>query len=229
MALLNKIGQVLTSDITKDFKFSKKNKPDDDLKLTFVDQLKKRRSIYELGKRVHYSQAYLSEMLQAAVRSCPSAYNSQSTRIVVLFADSHYKFWELVKQVQRQHVPTHIYEGAEIKLNQCAAAYGTILFYEDQAVIQQLQKKMPLNAEDFPIWSEQTSGMAQFAVWTALADSGLGASLQHYNPIVDEQVHAEWDIPANWKLRAQLVFGSIEGETHAKDYLADEERFKIFK
>lgn len=71
-----------------------------------------------------------------------------------------------MKQVQRQHMPAYIYEGMEIKLNQCAAAYGTVLFYEDQAVIQQLQKKMPLNSEDFPAWSEQTSGMAQFAVWT---------------------------------------------------------------
>lgn len=227
MALLNKIGQVLTSDITKDFKFSKKNKPDDDLKLTFVDQLKKRRSIYELGKRVHYSQAYLSEMLQAAVRSCPSAYNSQSTRIVLLFADSHYKFWELVKQVQRQHVPTHIYEGAEIKLNQCAAAYGTILFYEDQAVIQQLQKKMPLNAEDFPIWSEQTSGMAQFAVWTALADSGLGASLQHYNPQIDTLVAEHFDIEKSWLLRAQLCFGSIEQAAKEKLEQQDQHFFKV--
>jgi len=40
MALLNKIGQVLTSDITKDFKFSRKNKLNGDLELTFVDQLK---------------------------------------------------------------------------------------------------------------------------------------------------------------------------------------------
>jgi predicted oxidoreductase (fatty acid repression mutant protein) len=62
-----------------------------------------------------------------------------------------------------------------------------------------------------------------------LHTEGLGASLQHYNPIVDEQVHAEWDIPSNWKLRAQLVFGSIEGEPRAKDYLADEERFKVFQ
>ncbi len=105
MALLNKIGQVLTSDITKDFKFSRKNKLNDDFKLTFVDQLKKRRSIDQLGKRVHYSQAYLGEIIQEAVRSCPSAYDSQTTRIVVLFADSHHQFWEIVKQVQRQYMP----------------------------------------------------------------------------------------------------------------------------
>lgn len=227
MALLDKIGQVLTSDITKDFKFSKKNKLNDDLELTFIDQLKKRRSIYALGKRVHYSQAYLCEIIQEAVRSCPSAYDSQSTRIAVLFADSHHQFWEIVKQVQRQHVPEHIYEGVELKLNQCAEAYGTILFYEDQSVIQQLQKKMPLNSEDFPAWSEQTSGMAQFAVWATLADSGLGASLQHYNPLIDEKVAEHFDIDKNWLLRAQLCFGSIEQTVEEKLQQPDQYRFKI--
>ncbi|MGL3044412.1 nitroreductase family protein [Acinetobacter pecorum] len=227
MALLDKIGQVLTSDITKDFKFSKKNKLNDDLELTFIDQLKKRRSIYALGKRVHYSQAYLCEIIQEAVRSCPSAYDSQSTRIAVLFADSHHQFWEIVKQVQRQHVPEHIYEGVELKLNQCAEAYGTILFYEDQSMIQQLQKKMPLNSEDFPAWSEQTSGMAQFAVWATLADSGLGASLQHYNPLIDEKVAEHFDIDKNWLLRAQLCFGSIEQTVEEKLQQLDQYRFKI--
>lgn len=227
MALLDKIGQVLTSDITKDFKFSKKNKLNDDLELTFIDQLKKRRSIYALGKRVHYSQAYLCEIIQEAVRSCPSAYDSQSTRIAVLFADSHHQFWEIVKQVQRQHVPEHIYEGVELKLNQCAEAYGTILFYEDQSVIQQLQKKMPLNSEDFPAWSEQTSGMAQFAVWATLADSGLGASLHHYNPLINEKVAEHFDIDKNWLLRAQLCFGSIEQTVEEKLQQLDQYRFKI--
>jgi len=162
------------------------------------------------------------------VRSCPSAYDSQTTRIVVLFADSHHQFWEIVKQVQRQYMPAHIYEGIEIKLNQCAAAYGTVLFYEDQAVIQQLQKKMPLNSEDFPAWSEQTSGMAQFAVWTTLADSGLGASLQHYNPLIDERVAEHFQIEKNWLLRAQLCFGSIEQTVAEKLQKPDQHRFKVF-
>lgn len=52
---------------------------------------------------MHFSQAYLTELIQEAVHSCPSAYNSQSARIIVLFADSHHQFWNIVKDVQRQH------------------------------------------------------------------------------------------------------------------------------
>lgn len=228
MALLNKIGHVLTADLTKDFKFSKKSKTVQGDELTFIDQLKKRRSIYALGRRVHYSQAYIAELIQAAVRSCPSAFNSQSARIVILFGDSHYEFWEIVKEVKRQEMPVQVFEGIEIKLDQCAAAFGTVLFYEDQTIIQQLQKKMPMSAEDFPVWSEQTSGMAQFAVWTALADSGLGASLQHYNPMVDQAVAAHFKIDENWLLRAQLCFGSIEQPAEARPDPNFQDRFRIF-
>ncbi len=46
--------------------------------------------------------------------------------------------------------------------------------------------------------------MAQFAVWTALAEHKVGASLQHYNPLVDAQTHKTWNLPESWKLRAQM-------------------------
>ena len=50
MALLDKIGHVLTADITKDFKLKKKN-IEMDTPVSFVEHLKKRRSIYDLGKK----------------------------------------------------------------------------------------------------------------------------------------------------------------------------------
>ena len=56
----------------------------------------------------------------------------------------------------------------------------------------------------------------------------MGASLQHYNPIVDEEVAQTYDIPANWKLRAQLVFGSIEAPAGEKTFMDDAARFKSF-
>lgn len=228
VALLDKIGHVLTADITKDFKLKKKT-TEQEVEASFVDQLKKRRSIYELGKKVHYSHAYLAELIQESVRSCPSAYNSQSTRIVVLFGESHQKFWDIVKDVQRKNVASYIFEGVALKIDQCAAGLGTVLFYEDQAVIQQLQKKVPLSAEDFPVWSEQTSGMAQFAVWTSIADAGLGACLQHYNPHIDYAVAEHFDISKQWLLRAQLVFGSIEGQAPERLEPEDQDQFRIYE
>lgn len=227
MALLDKIGHVLTSDITKDFKLKKKNNESEDT-LTFIDQLKKRRNVNRLGNKIRFSQTYITELIQESVRSCPSAHNSQSTRVVVLYGKSHSKFWGIVRDMQRKIVPDHIFAGIAVKIDQSLKAYGTVLFYEDQSVIKKLQKKRPFDADEFPIWSEQTSGMAQFAVWTALADSDMGASILHYNPIIDEDVAQVFDIDTNWKLRAQLVFGSIEQEVDEKLHIDYQQQFKIF-
>jgi uncharacterized protein len=46
--------------------------------------------------------------------------------------------------------------------------------------------------------------MHQFIMWTALTAAGNGANLQHYNPLVDEETKATWDIPSDWTLMAQL-------------------------
>ena len=70
-------------------------------------------------------------------------------------------------------------------------------------------------------------GGAQQAVWVALANEGVGASLQHYNPLIDEMIAKEFNIPANWKLRAQMPFGSIEAPAGEKEFMADEDRFRV--
>ncbi|GAW19224.1 hypothetical protein ANO14919_087090 [Xylariales sp. No.14919] len=42
--------------------------------------------------------------------------------------------------------------------------------------------------DKFPQWLDHANGMLQYAVWTMLAAEGLGCNLQHYNPMVDDQV-----------------------------------------
>jgi predicted oxidoreductase (fatty acid repression mutant protein) len=37
--------------------------------------------------------------------------------------------------------------------------------------------------------------------------------------VIDEAVAAEWSIPANWNLRAQMVIGSIEAPAGEKEYM----------
>ena len=61
-------------------------------------------------------------------------------------------------------------------------------------MINALQDKMPNFYENFEIWSNKANAMHQYAIWTALATQGIGASLQHYNPIVDEATASEFDI-----------------------------------
>lgn len=196
----------------------------------FLDLITKRRTIYAIGKNVEQSPEYLTDLIQNAIKQSPSSFNSQSSRAVILFNGEHEKFWGFVADKLKSYAKDEESTAkTTAKMATFAAGTGTVLFFEDQNVVKGLQEQFPSYAENFPIWAEHSTAIAQFSTWTALHTEGLGASLQHYNPIVDEQVHAEWGIPENWKLRAQLVFGSVEGEARAKDYLEDDQRFKVFQ
>ncbi|BCT89052.1 MULTISPECIES: nitroreductase family protein [Acinetobacter] len=196
--------------------------------MAFLDHIKKRRSIYAIGKNVSLDQAEIEHIIKEAVKHSPSSFNSQSSRVVILFGQSHDTFWHIVRETLRDLVSADAFEATNSKIDGFAAGYGTALFYEDQNVIKGMQEKFALYADNFPIWSEHASGIAQFATWTALAEHNIGASLQHYNPIIDEEVAQTFSIPSNWKLRAQLVFGSIEAPPGEKTFMDDAERFKTF-
>ena len=196
----------------------------------FLDLITKRRTIYAIGKNVAQTPEYLTDLIQNTIKQSPSSFNSQSSRAVILLNAQHEKFWGFVADALKSYAKDE--ESAAkttAKMATFAAGVGTVLFFEDVETVQGLQTQFPSYAENFPIWAEHSTAIAQFATWTALHTEGLGASLQHYNPIVDEQVHAEWDIPAHWKLRAQLVFGSVEGEAKEKGYMDDAARFKVFQ
>ena len=71
--------------------------------------------------------------------------------------------------------------------------------------------------------------MHQLAVWTMLENVGFGASLQHYNPLVDEAVRKEWGLPQTWLLNAQMPFGNPLQEPGEKEVSPLDYRLKIFR
>lgn len=192
-----------------------------------LDAISKRRTQYVLGKNLPIGQAETTALIKEAIRQAPSSFNSQSSRAVILFGAQSVKFWELVKDALRKIVPADSFAQTGQKLDGFAAGAGTVLYFEDQDVIKALQEQFTLYADNFPVWSEHSTGIAQFAVWTVLAEAGIGASLQHYNPIVDEAVRKEWNVPASWKLRAQMPFGSNEAPFGEKSFIEDDKRFII--
>ncbi|TKD68198.1 nitroreductase family protein [Pseudalkalibacillus hwajinpoensis] len=195
----------------------------------FFEAVKERRSIYGIGKERTISDENLQEVIQYAVLHTPSAFNSQSARVVVLLDYSHTKLWnEITKETLRGIVPADQFSSTEEKMNSFANGYGTVLFFEDQDVIKGLQEKLPTFADNFPKWSQHSSGMLQFVIWTALKKEGLGASLQHYNPLIDAQVKEEWDIPHSWELIAQMPFGNQTAPPGDKEFQPVEGRVKFY-
>lgn len=195
----------------------------------FLDAIGARRSIYAIGKNISLSEDQIVTLVKQAVKHSPSSFNSQSSRVVVLFGKQHEKLWDIVKETLRKKVSAEAFPTTEKKLSSFAAGVGTVLFFEDTQVIDELQKQFVSYADNFPIWSEHSTGIAQFAVWSTLAQEHIGATVQHYNPLIDDEVKSTWHLPDTWKLRAQMPFGSIEQPAGEKSFISDEERFRIFK
>lgn len=187
-----------------------------------------RRSVYALNKNLPLPAADVAGIVEHAVLHTPSSFNSQSTRVVVLFGAEHEKLWQFAEDALRAIVPADQFEPTQKKLDMFKAAAGSVLFFEDQEVVKGLQAQFPAYADNFPVWAEHTNAMHQYAVWTTLAAAGIGANLQHYNPLIDAAVAKEWDIPASWTLRAQMVFGGIAAPAGEKAFAPLEGRFKVF-
>ena len=196
----------------------------------FIEQIKARRTIYALGSQVSHTPEQLTALIQDAIRHSPSSFNSQSSRAVILFGAQHHKLWDIVKAELKKIVPPEAYAQSEAKVDgSFRAGFGTVLFFEDTDVVRGLQQQFPAYAGNFPVWSEQTSAMHQLAVWTMLEDAGLGASLQHYNPLIDDEVRKRWSLPGEWKLVAQMPFGTPAGEPGEKTFKPLDERIRVFR
>ena len=199
-----------------------------DLK-TLQQLAEKRRSIYALSDQLPVSNDEIVKLVEHAVLHTPSAFNSQSTRIVVLFGDDHNKLWQITEDTLRDIVDNEEqFAATKQKMDGFKAGAGTIMFFEDHSVVRGMQAAAPLYADKFPIWADQTNAMHQYIIWTALASIDVGANLQHYNPIIDKKVAEEWNIDEHWELNAQMVFGAIEQPAGAKAFKPVEDRMQVF-
>ena len=175
---------------------------------SFLDAVAARRTCYDLDGDIPIPESHIEQMIDRLLLTVPSAFNGQSTRIMLLLGAHHNALWKIVKESLRPLLDADQFLKTERKIDiSFAAGYGTVLFFEDWQVVEAQQKRFPLYADRMEEYTLQTSAMHQFALWTALADEGVGASLQHYNPLIDQAVHHRWAISPAWRLMAQMPFG----------------------
>ena len=197
--------------------------------MSFTDLMALRRSRYVLTDKIPLTEQQIENLLSLCLKHCPSSFNSQSARMVLLVGEKHRQFWQLTLQCLQPMLSAEQLPLTRKKIEGFAAAYGTILYYDDTEVVKGLQNKFPAYAENFPVWAQQANGMLQFAVWTALAEAGIGASLQHYNPVVDASAAKAYGISPAWKLVAQMPFGTSAAPDTQKTFLPLDMRFKVEK
>lgn len=178
--------------------------------MSIIESISKRRTYYQINKELPVSTDKIKEVVAQATELVPDAFNMKSARVVLALGAKQDELWDAIYDAFGGKV-------AREKIDGFKAGAGTVLYFYDEDVVKSLQEKFPLYAPNFPVWANQANGMLQFTIWTALCELGVGANLQHYNPVIDDAVKKLFDVPASWKLIAQMPFGGIIAEPDAKE------------
>lgn len=195
----------------------------------FYQTIEKRRSFYSITKESTVSDEYLKNIVRNSLKHSPSAFNSQSAYAILLLGNHHDKLWSLTLDILEKIVSQENFKKTKDRIHSFLNGYGSVLFFENEQAVFALQKKFPSFKDNFPIWSQQSNAMLQYVVWCSFCLEGLGASLQHYNPLIDERVKEQWNVPEHYKLIAQMPFGKPINEPKEKDFQPIEDRFKVFE
>lgn len=188
--------------------------------MKFHELLQKRRSHYALTGEVSLSNEELEALLGEVLEATPSAFNVQSARVLLLLDEASKSFWDEVNATFDNSID-------EAKFKGFYDAKGTVLFFIDHKGVQELQESFPAYAENFPRWAHHENAMVQENTWVALRQEEIGASLQHYNPVIDGWVKERYDLPESYELVAQMPFGGIVAEPEAKEKLEKSERVRV--
>lgn len=189
--------------------------------MTILDTLKKRRTIYQLNKNMPVSDEEVIQVIKDVTELTPDAFNMKSARVIVAMNDNHDALWDVIYDA---------FEGkvSKEKIQTFKDGYGTVLYFIDDQVVENLQEQFALYADNFPVWAQQANGMLQYGIWNALADLNVGASLQHYNPVIDKAVKEMFNVPEHYRLIAQMPFGGIVQEAEPKEKEDITQRVKVF-
>ncbi|MGO4937516.1 nitroreductase family protein [Fundicoccus sp. Sow4_H7] len=195
----------------------------------FIDVVKNRRSIYAIGKESEYSIEQIVERLREVQNHVPTAFNSQTSRLVVLSGEANEKFWELIYTVQKDVLSQDMWDYMSPVIVGAKEGLGTVLFFEDREAVA----TMPTQGQRTEAYKQNNSANAQYATWLALAEMNLGGSLQHFNigyeQGFDSAVREMFDLPNSFEMIAQIPFGSIVQPAAEKEVIAGEEKVRLIK
>ena len=164
--------------------------------------IKDRRTIYAITKDIPVSDEEVVKLITDATELVPDAFNMKSQRVYIALGEKQDQLWDAIYDAFGGKV-------AREKIDSFKSGHGTVLYFYDIVILVSMQGQCPLDAANFPTWAQQSNGMLQFTVWAGLRNLGIGASLQHYNPIIDDAVKALFNVPDNYVLVAQMPFGGI--------------------
>lgn len=198
--------------------------------MNYMDVILKRRSIYGLSPEIPITDDKLIEILSSVIDNVPSPFNCQNPRIMLLLSENHKKLWSIVMETlknkindEKKFIPT------KEKIEGFSAGYGTIVYFSEKKAVEKLETDFPSYKHHFSRWADQANGIILFGIWSALAEQNIGANIQHYNPLIDDEVKKTFSVPESWELIGQMPFGKIVAPPTDKQNTPLKERFIIKK
>lgn len=108
------------------------------------EALKHRRSYYAIEAQSPIPDEKIEEIVRFVLETTPSAFNSQSTRLVLLLGKQHKKFWQIVKDTLQKIISEQAFKATENKINNSfASGYGTVLFLRTKPSLKDYKKLFP--------------------------------------------------------------------------------------
>ena len=186
----------------------------------YTDLQAKRRSTYVIGKNTDLSQEEISQAIREAMKNVPTSFNSQTSRLVIVFDEANERVWKEIYDVQKDVLDEATWGMMGPVIEGAGQGVGTVLFFEDRDAVK---AGIPVDENRQSLYKQDNSSNAQYAVWLTLAELGLGGTLQHFNigyeEGFDKVFRDMFDLPESYEMVAQMPFGSIEQEYEAKDYI----------
>ena len=109
----------------------------------FLGPVEARLSNYNITNKSPIPDSKIRSIVEFSVKHAPSPFNVQSARAVVLLKADHEKLWDIADKHLKATVPEAVYQALSPRVKGFRAGYGSVLWFEDQAVLNQLREKQP--------------------------------------------------------------------------------------
>lgn len=111
--------------------------------MELYEAMKHRRTVYALNGDSPISDDRINQIIGDCLKYTPSAFHSETARVVALYGENHAALWNIVLETLRAIVPAEAFAPTEQKVAGFAAGHATLLFFEDQDTVKGLQEQFP--------------------------------------------------------------------------------------
>ncbi|GCE11596.1 nitroreductase family protein [Tengunoibacter tsumagoiensis] len=177
---------------------------------SYLNHVLKRRSIRKLTAGPVSDETIRA--IAEAGRWSASSGNSQPARIVIL-KERNTDFWNFVEQTLSTKLQGEQLERAIARLAGYRSGVFTIVVYEDTTISH--NPPAGFNPELWKNFAAQALGIFQANLWNAISAAGLGASNQHINFQIEEELRSFLHVPETWQSYCILPVG-FPAETPAE-------------